>query len=201
MKMSLTSQTNRPAQRTWAKGIACRTGGYHFGAGCGLRSTDDGFTCIPHRRPSPRWIRTSARDRLTFPADIMKDYSVADAKSITFTGAPGPFLVVAYEPKTFSMENPLCPPSWWSTRSQTAAYDPIYRLPARTAGGCRLPDAPFFREHVADHDLDRRQFRNRKPRDLMGRDGCGLLGLAADHAGIRRRSVQGCAPLPGQAGG
>lgn len=41
---------------------------------------------------------------ITFPADVMADYSIADAKSVTFAGVQDEFLVVGYVPKVFDPE-------------------------------------------------------------------------------------------------
>ena len=82
--------------------------------------------------PAPTVDPKLGEGSITLPADIMKDYSIAAAKSITFTGASGAFLVVAYEPKTFSMENPL--PSFMVIYQTTdSGFDPLYRY---------LPEAP-----------------------------------------------------------
>ena len=86
------------------------------------------LTMIPAfaQNPAPTVDPNLGQGTIAFPADVMKDYAVADAKSVTFAGAKGANLVVAFNAKTFSMDNPL--PSFLVIYEESdSGFNPVFR--------------------------------------------------------------------------
>jgi len=77
--------------------------------------------------------KPGANGQITIPPDLLAGYTIVDARSMVFSGATGQYLVVGYEPKTVSMENPQ--QSFVVIYQQNATgFQEVYRyLPATTA--------------------------------------------------------------------
>ena len=63
---------------------------------------------------------------ITLPADLAKDYSIATAEAVSFSGLDGNYLAVGYVAKEFSMENPK--PSFLVIYKESdTGYDKVFR--------------------------------------------------------------------------
>jgi hypothetical protein len=81
----------------------------------------------------PVGAQTPPGGTIVFPADVLADFSVADATSVTFAGGEGEFLVVGYAPRTFDPEGKVKSFMAIYQRSATG-FDQVYRyVPVPTA--------------------------------------------------------------------
>jgi hypothetical protein len=81
---------------------------------------------VPAFAQTPESEKELGEGSLTFPPAVLKDYSIAAAQSISFSGLDENLLVVGYVPKEFSMEDPI--PSLLVIYKETeSGFDKVFR--------------------------------------------------------------------------
>lgn len=93
---------------------------------------------LPALAQAPAPDKNLGEGSLTFPPEILKDYSIAAAESLSFAGVEGNYLAIAYTPKEFSMEAPLS--SFLVIYKETATgYDKVFRYLPTTPADYPMP--------------------------------------------------------------
>lgn len=64
-------------------------------------------TALPAFAEAPAPDKHLGEGSIVFPEEILKDYSIAAAQSVSFAGAEGDYLVIAYNPKRLDWDAPL----------------------------------------------------------------------------------------------
>jgi hypothetical protein len=94
-----------------------------------LGSPASSFAQTPTPKPK------APAERISFPPEIMKDYTIVSAESMVFAGATGNYLVVGYAPKVFSLDPQTTVKSFLAIYKQgPTGFDEVYRyLPVPAA--------------------------------------------------------------------
>lgn len=89
------------------------------------------ITALPAFAEAPAPDKHLGEGSIAFPPDILKDYSIAAAESLSFAGVDGNYLAIAYMPKEFSMDAPK--PSFLVIYKETdKGFDKVFRyLPTK----------------------------------------------------------------------